>query len=307
MRRKNVNRLKRPALATNRSTCVLRRANVLVTLLALCLSLTGCTSIFLHPDRLHYFADRDLGTPAEDVWITAPDGQVLHALYLPAQGTPRATILFLHGNAENLTSHIHIVRWLPTEGYSVLGLDYRGFGRSPGTATVDAIHRDAEAALQWLTQRNVDHPTPVIVYGQSLGGSVAIQVAATSTTRDDVVAVIADSAFSSYRGIAREKLSQLWLTWPLQWPLSLLISNRQAAIDVVDDVSPIPLLLIHGENDVVVPASHSERLYAAAKEPKDLWLIPEGQHIDAIHREAVRARFLDYLNAVTASSLVSKP
>ena len=275
------------------------RSRVRFLLLLLCCGLSGCTSVFLYPDRVHYLPNRALGTPAEDVWISAPGGSKLHALYLSAQGTSRATVLFLHGNAENLSSHVHAVGWLPAQGYSVLALDYRGYGRSQGEASVDAIHEDAEAALAWLTARDADKLTPLVVYGQSLGGSIAIRLAAGSASRERIAAVIAESAFSSYRGIAREKLAQAWLTWPLQYPLSLLISDRYSAIDVVDRISPISLLLIHGERDVIVDASHSRRLHAAAREPKDLWLIPEGRHIDATRHQPTRARVLEFLHVIT--------
>lgn len=290
------------------STLAVRRAStsarcvrwpVLHGLLLLCLGLSGCTSVFLLPDRVRYFPERALGTSSEDVWIAAPDGSRLHALHLPAQGEGHATLLFLHGNAENLSSHIHAVSWLPAQGYGVLAIDYRGFGLSQGEKGIDAAHEDAEAALGWLAARDPATPGPLIIYGQSFGGSVAIRLAATSPLRGRIAAVISDSAFSSYRGIAREKLGQVWLTWPFQWPLSMLISDRYAAVDVIDRVSPIPLVLIHGARDGIVDPSHARRLYAAAREPRQLWEVPEGAHIDAIRRESVRTRFLDFLNSVS--------
>lgn len=277
---------------------------LLLVWLSLC-GLSGCTSVFLYPDRVHHLAERDLGTPAQDIWITAADGSDLHALYLPAGETPRATVLFLHGNAENLSSHVHAVAWLPDRGYAVLALDYRGYGRSQGAASVAGLHEDAAAALDWLRarqDRRADGGAPVVIYGQSLGASVAIRLVATAASRERITAVIAESAFSSYRGIAREKLAQAWLTWPLQWPLSWLISDRHAAIDVVDRISPVPLLLIHGERDLIVDADHSRRLYAAAGEPRELWLIPQGRHIDAPRREPVRERMVRFLDAVTTPS-----
>jgi fermentation-respiration switch protein FrsA (DUF1100 family) len=278
----------------------LRRCRRSLAALWLCLALSGCTNVFLYPDHVRHLPDLALGTPAEDVWIAAPDGSELHAMFLPAQGRTRATLLFLHGNAENLSSHVHAVSWLPAQGYAVLALDYRGFGRSQGVADVDAIHEDAAAALARLAARDTAVTGPLIVYGQSLGGSVAIRLVARADAaqRQRIAAVIADSAFSSYRGIAREKLAQLWLTWPLQWPLSLLISDRHSAMDAVERISPIPLLLIQGERDAVVEASHAQRLYAAAHDPKALWLVPEGGHIDAVRREPLRLRLLDYLDAV---------
>lgn len=273
----------------------------MLLLLLLCGGMTACTSVFLHPDRVPYLPNRSLGTPAEDVEIKAHDGKALHALYLPAQGgPPRATLLYLHGNAENLSSHVHAVSWLPAQGYSVLAIDYRGFGRSQGEASIASVHEDAEVALGWLAARDAATTGPLIVYGQSLGGSVALRLVADAASRERIAAVVADSAFSSYRGIAREKLAQLWLTWPLQWPLSRLVSDHYSALQAVDRIGPIQLLLIHGERDAVVDASHSQRLFEAAREPKQLWLIPDGQHTDALRREAQRTRFLEFLNEVAA-------
>lgn len=268
-------------------------------LLLMVVGLSGCTSVFLFPDRKEYFADRPLAIPVEEAWIPVADGEQLHALVLPAPGTSRATVLFLHGNAENLSSHVHAIAWMPARGYSVLAIDYRGYGRSQGKAGIDSVHQDALTALAWLAAR--EPKAPLVVYGQSLGGSVALRTAAKARGQVPLAAVIAESAFSSYRGIAREKLGQAWLTWPLQWPLSWLISDRYAAIDVVDRIAPTPLLLIHGERDAIVAASHARRLYEAAGEPRQLWLIPDDGHIDAARQESFRVRLINFLDAVTGS------
>lgn len=280
-----------------------RWLHAIALLLALAL-LGGCTSVFLQPDRRHYLPDLALPTPAEDVWITAPGDTRLHALYLPATGTPRGALLFLHGNAENLSSHVHAVTWLPAQGYHVLALDYRGYGRSEGHASVDGIHEDAGLALRWLQSHS--GALPLFVYGQSLGGTVALNLVARgdADSRSRIAAVIADSAFASYRGIAREKLDSWWLTWPLQAPLSWLVSDAWSPLAVVDRISPIPLLLIHGERDAVVPPQHAAQLFARAGEPKALWPIAGGRHIDAMRRDEVRARLLDYLAETGAAATV---
>lgn len=262
------------------------------------LLLSGCTGVFLQPDRHLYFADRPLGTPAVSVEIPSADGIRLHALFLPATTSPRGLVLFLHGNAENLSSHVFAVNWLPAAGYGVLVPDYRGYGRSEGRADLDGAHADADAALRWLLAH--EPQLPVVVYGQSLGASVAIRLVAAADDRARLRALVADSGFASYRGIAREKLAQAWLTWPFQWLAAPLISDRHAAVDVVAQVAPVPLLLIHGERDRVVPIAHAETLYAAARPPRQLWRIAEGGHIDGLRRPPLRKRLTSYLDEMTA-------
>lgn len=273
-----------------------------VLLLLCCSALSACTGIFLQPDRVVHYPKRALGTPAEEVWITSADGTRLRALLMPTAIKPKATLLYLHGNAENLSTHAHLVSWLPAQGYQVLALDYRGYGGSEGIQEIDGVHADAQAALAWLVNKPRDETGPIIVYGQSLGGSIATYLVAHSPLRKQISALIVDSAFSSYRRIAREKLGQFWLTWPFQWPLSFSISDRYASEDAIASISPIPLLLMHGDHDAVVDASHAQRLYDAAREPKQLWLVKGGQHIDATFHPDIRVRFLDFLQKVVASS-----
>ena len=94
------------------------------------------------------------------MWLTAPDGSKLHAWFLPAQGRAKGTVLHLHGNAANVSNHLPLVAWLPPRGFNVLTLDYRGFGRSQGTPSLDGVVDDAAAALEYLrTRTGVDADT----------------------------------------------------------------------------------------------------------------------------------------------------
>ena len=108
--------------------------------------------------------------------------------------------------------------------------------------------------------------------------------------------MIIDSAFSSYRRIAREKLAAFWLTWALQLPLSLTVDDQYSPIYAIPSVSPIPLLIIHSVHDPIVPLSHAEALYAAAQQPKSLWRIEQGGHIQALTHEEDRRRLAEYLD-----------
>ena len=130
----------------------------------------------------------------------------------------------------------------------------------------------------------------------TLGGAVAIYTVAHSRHRDLIRALIADSAFSSYRGIAREKLAGWWLTWAVQWPLSLTIGDRYSPIEAIPAISPIPLLVIHNVGDPIIPVHHGDRLYAAAREPKAYWRLPEDGHITALVHEDNRKRLVVYLD-----------
>lgn len=290
-------RPRRPLTASAAPVAALARAIALALVLAA--PLAGCTNVFLQPDRREHLPQRPLGTAAEALRIPVTDTETLSALWLPTPTPARAHLLFLHGNAENLSSHVHAVTWLPAAGYAVLAIDYRGYGRSDGVATLDHAQADAAAGLRWLAER--DPQTPIIVFGQSLGAAIGLHLAATTPLHGRIAAVVADSGFAGYRRIAREKLAAFWLTWPLQGPLSWTISDRDDPQAVIHRIAPIPLLLIHGERDAVIPPAHADTLLARAGEPKTLWRLPAGQHIDSMRRDEIRERLKVWLDAATAA------
>jgi dipeptidyl aminopeptidase/acylaminoacyl peptidase len=264
------------------------------------LLLSGCANgLFFYPDRHDYEPRHPRPVPHEDVWIEAQDGQRLHGWFLKAEGEPRATVVYLHGNAQNLTAHVLYVDWLPAAGYNVLVVDYRGYGRSPGKPTRRGVFEDARAAWYYALSRKDVDPQKMILFGQSLGGAMALSLAGREKL-PGLRAVVADSAFSSFGRIGREKILQLPVAGYLLWPFSpLIVSGELSPAPVVGRISPVPLLLIHGDRDVVVPASHSERLYAEAGSPKLLWTLPGGQHTEAFGRFRPMAaprllKFFDY-------------
>jgi fermentation-respiration switch protein FrsA (DUF1100 family) len=188
---------------------------------------------------------------------------------------------------------------MPAEGFNVLVLEYRGYGKSAGTPSLAGVQLDIDAALQALLERRDVDRRRIVLFGQSLGGALAIHYAAHGVRRGALRAVIADSAFSDYRGIVKEKLAGFFLTWPFQWLPALTVDNDYSPLASVRGVSPLPLLLIHGERDTIVPAHHSKLLYEAAAEPKALWLLPAAGHIQSVRDPALRRRLSEYLkNAV---------
>lgn len=264
----------------------------------LCFVLSGCTSVFFQPQDKEYLTPDVIGLTYQDVTITDSDGDLLHGWWLPAQGRAEGTVLFLHGNAENISTHIGSVYWLPAQHYNVFLLDYRGYGASQGTPSVEGALSDINSAMEYLLQRSDVDPQRIVVLGQSLGGALATYYVAHSPHRKNIKALIVESAFASYRQIAREKLASFWLSWPVQWPLSFTIDDTYSTLPVVDKVSPIPLLLVHGDKDVVVPLHHGQALFAAAAQPKEFWIVPGGGHIEAFRHKLYQERLVQYLERV---------
>jgi len=271
----------------------------------LVLPLNACTGLFFQPQSLILRTPAYKNLAYQDIYFDTADAIRLHGWWLPAQNENLGTIVFLHGNAENISTHISSVAWLPANGYNVFLFDYRGYGLSQGQPDLAGLHQDVEAALSWIKQYP-QASSKIILFGQSLGASLAVTSLAESAHREIIQALIIDSGFTGYRDIAREKLANFWLTWPIQWPLSLLINNRYQPLKQIARISPIPVLIIHGTADQIIPIQHAKRLHAAAKEPKQLWLIPNGKHIQSMNYPHIRQRLLDYLRHTTTTRIVYK-
>jgi fermentation-respiration switch protein FrsA (DUF1100 family) len=246
---------------------------------------SACTPFFFRPDNHLYNHPDRYDLAYETPRFKSSDGVTLAALLLKSRTQPaRGIVVYFHGNAGNLTGHFPYASWLVDYGFDVLAFDYRGYGNSQGHPFPQGLVRDGVAALEFAAARPGETRVPIFVLGQSLGGAVAA-AAVTSAKSVAIRAMALESPFSSYRSVVRRKLdasrAARWLLRPwLPW----LVTDEASPIEAIKNRPRCPLVILHGTADRVVPVAEGLRLYDAAPEPKELWTIEGGDHVEAFTR-----------------------
>lgn len=239
--------------------------------------------------------------PYEQLWLEAADGSQLEAWAFSPRGDtpPRGLVLHAHGNAGNLSVQWRLVSGLADHGFEVLAFDYRGYGRSGGEAGREAAREDLRTALAAARERA--QGAPLFVLGQSIGGSLALEVLADEASRAGVSALAVDAPFDSWAGIAALHLSGGgWLQGPLDAGFSAALRRagdepREAAARL----GGLPLLVVTGTADRVCPHDMSLAIHAAAGEGARLLALPEAPHVglrEAATRAAVLAEVASFFH-----------
>jgi fermentation-respiration switch protein FrsA (DUF1100 family) len=225
-------------------------------------------------DNLIFFPDRFVPGPPPGVverWITTEDGVRVHAWYAPPAGTPAPVLVWSHGNGGNIANRAEVIVGLHERGVGVLAYDYRGYGRSEGRPAEAGVYRDARAAYD--SERAAGTPPERIVcFGESLGSAVTIALAVERPCAG--VAVV--SPFTTLAEVARRHYG----------PLGALAGSRFDALGKVGRLA-VPLLVVHGDRDEIVPFELGERLFAAAREPKRFVRVPGAHHNDVLQPSQV--------------------
>ncbi|UYL09770.1 alpha/beta hydrolase [Bdellovibrio sp. SKB1291214] len=258
-------------------------------------ALCGCQSLFYFPSQEKFYSPERIQLKYEDVRFKTASGNEIHGWYFAtSQKHSKGTILFFHGNAQNLTSHFMMFYWLPKEGYNYLIFDYPGYGESLGKPNPANTVEAGIAAAGWIKE-NKD-PRPLIIYGQSLGGIIAMQTAMKIKDQQPISRIVIDASFSSYRKMARRVLARSYWTWWMQ-PITYLVLNDSQSPEPIDRLAPIPMLFIHGADDPVIESESSQDMFAKAHDPKQLWIVPNGHHGDLfeVNNRELRQNFLNYL------------
>jgi fermentation-respiration switch protein FrsA (DUF1100 family) len=229
------------------------------------MSLKNIVSRFIYYPDPHWIATPgQYGLEAEEVRLVPEPGVELHAWFFP-QALPLATLLFCHGNAGNVSHRLENVYYLLESGFQVLLFDYRGYGHSSGQPSEEGLYEDGVAAWLYLEERLDTASAPRLIFGRSLGGAVAVELA----TRVKADGLIIESTFTSIRTLAR-------LMFPLPLPE---LPVKYDSLTKINRIT-MPLLAIHGEEDELIPFADGQALFDAAPEPKAWYPIPGSGHND---------------------------
>lgn len=244
----------------------------------------------IEPGIARWYNGLPAGLQELELPVSSVSGQhSLHAWWWPAVVRNAPAVLYLHGSRWNLTGQLYRIEQLREFGFSVLAIDYRGFGKSKGETPSEAtVYEDARAAWERLVKLQPD-PSKRFIYGHSLGGAVAVELAKTVNEqsrgpggRAPAAGLIVESSFTSLADVAAAVTN---IRLPIQW----LLSQKFDSIDKIAGVR-MPVLLVHGTGDRYIPPRFSEELYAEALEPKKLLLIEGGSHNNSMRVGSARYR-----------------
>ena len=244
-------------------------AFILAFLVLYAVLLVSCENkIIYHPYKYPdgEWNTKNTGLQVEDVWFHASDGVKLHGWYFPNPDA-KATLLFFHGNAGNLSHRLDNIRDLVPLGLNVFIFDYRGYGRSEGSPDETGILLDAQAAYDTLIQTRNATPDRLILFGRSLGGVFAAHTA----RHNKCAGLILEATFTDAKDMANKMIPFL--------PIGFAIRSKLDAVNQVPHIT-VPKLFFHGTADEVIPYRLGRKLYDAAAQPKEFYDIDGAGHND---------------------------
>ncbi len=222
-------------------------------------------SMFYYPMRDMGLSPDKAGLKFEDVWLTASDGVKIHGWFLPAATTNAPAILFLHGNAGNISHRLDKLAIFHSLGAATLIIDYRGYGRSDERQPDEqGTYRDAQAGYDWLAQKQPQ----IILYGESLGSAIAVELA----TKSPVAGIVIEEPFTSIADVGQKLYPFL--------PVRFLAKTKYDSLGKMPHLTA-PLLILHSREDELFPMSYAERLLAAAGSQTKRLVELHGSHNDA--------------------------
>ena len=264
-------------------------------------SLTGFLIIlYFFQSRFIFFPSReieatpdDIGLPYEPIEIETSDGVKITGWFVPAQNA-RGTVLFFHGNGGNISHRLGSLRIFNELGLNTFIIDYRGYGQSEGKVGEDGMYLDAEAAWKYLVEQRGTDPDKIIIFGRSLGGAVAVNLAG----KHPSAAIIVESTFTSIPEIGSDVYSFL--------PCALLRLLSHYQFDALEGISQVccPVLVVHSRDDETIPFAHGRAIFAAATEPKE-FLETTGSHNSGFVASGLT--YKDGLDKFISSHLGTRP
>ena len=241
----------------------------LITMLVLYVAMVAAMAVFQR--KLLYLPDTIIASPEQyglygftDGFIKTAEGFSIQTWYKPAKPN-MPTVIYFHGNASHLGNRAGIYSALAENGFGVLAVSYRGYGKSEGSPSEQGLYADGRAAISFITEQQKIQLSKVILFGESLGSGVAVQMA----TEYKIGGLVLQAPYTSIVGRAAE----------IYWfaPVKFIMLDKFDSLSKIGKVQA-PLLIFHGEEDQTIPIAHGKAMLAAANEPKHAVFFPEVEH-----------------------------
>lgn len=259
----------------------------------------GQTRIIFAPDKTLKKSPQDYGLIHQELWLTISAEEVIHGWWLPSTDPQANVILFLHGNSSNIGGNLFHAKRFVEMGFSVLLMDYRGFGLSRGKFPHEKqIYEDAQVMYDYLTEERHIPADKLFVYGHSLGGAIAIEL----LSNNPAAGLIVEATFTSIAAMAQQKGNYSL------FPLELLLHQQFDSFAKIPALT-VPTLFIHGSEDATVPAEMSKALYAQADIPKKLFIVPGAEHntVATVAGDLYNSAIHEFQHMIQQSPVKSSP
>jgi fermentation-respiration switch protein FrsA (DUF1100 family) len=260
------------------------------------LLVSSCETVFYAPGPYYYYPPENFGYDPQHVFFPSLDGTKLSGWIFPSKITAEKDLIILqfHGNGENMTSHYLSLAWTTKKGFELITFDYRGYGKSEGELGHKGVIEDAISAYNFAKKRALAANKKLVLFAQSLGATILLKAIENFDDTGVIHSVFIDGGFIHHTAIANDLLSRFWLTWPFQWLPYLVVSNSYSPNRFYEYFpQDVPLIVIHGEKDQVVPIRFGKEIYALAKPPKRWILARNMHHIESMHHPEYRELFLE--------------
>ena len=236
-----------------------------------------------YPTKEIEFTPAEAGLKYEDIFFNTGDGLRLNGWFVASEN-PRGTLLFCHGNAGNISHRVEIIKIFNGLNLNVFIFDYRGYGKSRGRPFENGLYQDVRAAYKYLLTRKDVNKDAIVIYGKSIGANVAIDL----ISEFKAACLVSESGFTSAYDMAR----RLFPYMPVKW----MITVKYDALEKIKNIL-IPKLIIHSEDDEIIPFEMGKRLFEAAPQPKEFYQM-RGGHNEAVFMagEEYRIRINNFLS-----------
>lgn len=258
----------------------------------------GCSNLLYYPTRSLYVDMNMLKPLPEEVSFELEEGQKVYGWYFQSENShPRSVVVFFHGNGQNRSAHFYSLYWLLQEGHDLAIFDYPGYGQTEGHPSPRNTVIAAMGAINYV--RKLKPELPLVVYGHSLGGAIAMRAVWELRLEFLPRALVVDSSFLSYQKTAQAIMAKSPWTWALQPFSALLFSDEWAPAHRISELAGTKIIVIHSKKDELIPFALGKEVFEAASFPKEFWQKEAGSHNETFsdpEGKVLRKRFIKSLS-----------